>query len=81
MSIQVYKKGDTHTIRGVSCEMATFPVSYLHQALKQGYVTSPSDIESKQAAPVVSEEVAVATPSPQKPAAKPKAKREESQTI
>lgn len=47
MAVQLYKKGNTHNIRGVECEMVTFPVSYLHSALQQGYVTDPQTLVEK----------------------------------
>ena len=49
MAVQLYKKGNTHTIRGVECEMVTYPVSYLHSALQQGYVTDPQKLVEKPA--------------------------------
>ena len=47
MAVQLYKKGDTHVIRGVKCEMAVFPVPYMHSALQQGYVADPQDLIEK----------------------------------
>ena len=45
--IQLYKKGDSHTIKGVKCAMESFPVSLLKEKLKEGYVADPTELEVK----------------------------------
>lgn len=46
MSIQLYKDGSTHVIRGVECEMHVFPNDHLHSALLAGFVANPKDVPS-----------------------------------
>lgn len=57
--ITLYKKGDTHTIKGVQCEIKNFKVDELDYAKSLGYVTDPAELNK---------------PKP-KPRAKPKAKK------
>jgi hypothetical protein len=42
--ISLYKEGNTHIIRDVSCELRQFDVNDLEYALSQGYKTSPHDL-------------------------------------
>ena len=42
--ISLYKEGNTHIIRGVSCELKQFNVNDLEHALSLGYKTSPRDL-------------------------------------
>ena len=42
--ITLYKKGNTHIVRGVSCELKQFGVNDLGYALSQGYNTNPLDL-------------------------------------
>lgn len=42
--ISLYKEGNTHIIRDVSCELKQFHVNDLEYAISQGYKTSPHDL-------------------------------------
>lgn len=44
MAVTLYKKGNTHIIRGVECEIQNFPVEELQFAIDSGYVTSPDQL-------------------------------------
>lgn len=48
MAIQLYREGDTHTVRGILCELKNFDASELDYQLKQGWLTSPEDIGEKE---------------------------------
>lgn len=43
MAIALYKKGDTHVVRGVTCEMARFEINEMENALSLGWKKSPED--------------------------------------
>lgn len=45
--IALYRKGDTHTIRGIQCEMQRFPNHQLHNMLNCGWSTSPEALKRK----------------------------------
>ena len=45
MAIQLYRKGSTHTVRGVECECKNFKTGDLTLLLKEGWVTDPSEID------------------------------------
>ena len=46
MAIQLYKKGNTHTVRGIECEIGTFDeYSYLHN-LDNEWFYSPEECYS-----------------------------------
>ncbi len=45
MGISLYRKGNTHTIRGVVCEMQVFKVKALKNCIDTGWHASPADIE------------------------------------
>ncbi|MAF43434.1 MAG: hypothetical protein CMI54_04595 [Parcubacteria group bacterium] len=47
--IALYKKGNTHIIDGVSCELGRFKNSELQSLLGQGWKISPKDLEEKKA--------------------------------
>ena len=56
MSIQLYKAGSTHNIRGIECEMGTFKVSQLHAMLDAGWVNCPKKLtDSGTVAPTKAE--------------------------
>lgn len=56
MAVMLYKKGDSHEIRGVKCEMQKFSVSSLESALASGWVTDPNDIKRPGRKPKVQTE-------------------------
>ncbi len=43
MAVILYKRGDTHEVRGIKCEAKRFSVNSLKSALSQGWVTRPED--------------------------------------
>jgi len=45
MSIALYKKGATHEIKGITCEIGTFDASELDSLLKEGWHTDPTDLK------------------------------------
>lgn len=45
MAIVLYRKGDSHVVRGVACEASRFEVSSLKNALAAGWVVDPSQID------------------------------------
>jgi len=46
MSIALYRKGVTHEIKGVTCEIGTFNASQLNEKLKEGWHTDPTKLMS-----------------------------------
>ena len=42
--IALYRKGNTHVIRGVKCEMGRFETKRLQGCLNSGWVTNPQDL-------------------------------------
>jgi hypothetical protein len=44
MSIQLFRKGTTHNIKGVECEMGTFKVRQLQSMLDEGWVNCPNKL-------------------------------------
>ena len=42
--IQLYKKGNTHTVRGIKCEVCNFNLNELEHRLKEGWVKDPSEL-------------------------------------
>jgi catabolite regulation protein CreA len=42
--IQLYRKGDTHEIRGVTCEVCNFDISMMNEMLKEGWVKDPAEL-------------------------------------
>lgn len=46
--IVLYKKGNTHTVRGVACIAGRFYVEELEQALSDGWITNPAKLKRKQ---------------------------------
>ena len=57
--IMLYRKGNTHVIRGVECEMGRFETNRLMACLNSGWVTSPQDLLEGEEAPSASEESAI----------------------
>ena len=52
MAVQVYRKGNTHTVRGVECELRNIDVKYLETFLKSGeWVSDPSQLVRKKPGP------------------------------
>ena len=47
--ITLYKKGNTHIVRGVVCELKNFDVTELDFALSIGYITDESKLDEKEA--------------------------------
>ena len=46
--IQLYRKGCTHTVRGIECELGNFQATELETMLSDGWVKDPSELtESK----------------------------------
>lgn len=45
--ITLYKKGSTHIVKGVECEIKNFNIDELESAKKEGYVTDPKDLNKK----------------------------------
>ncbi|MEE9311618.1 MAG: hypothetical protein V3V10_04320 [Planctomycetota bacterium] len=66
--IALYRKGATHTIRGVTCEMGRFETKRLQSLLNSGWVTNPQDL--LEAAEVVEVEEPVEVAEVVKPTAK-----------
>lgn len=42
MGVALYRKGTTHNVRGVVCEMCVFPNEQLDDKLEEGWATSPA---------------------------------------
>lgn len=54
--IALYRKGATHTIRGVTCEMGRFETKRLQSLLDSGWVTNPQallEVEEEEVVEVV----------------------------
>ncbi len=49
MSIQLYKAGKTHTVRGIECELCNFSAAELQYQLDHGWFKSPDDISNEDA--------------------------------
>lgn len=46
MAIQLYRKGNTHVVQGIECELCNFPVNKLEQRLSEGWFKTPQEIEN-----------------------------------
>lgn len=46
--IVLYRKGNTHTIRGHECEAKRFPANRLKQALASGWVADPAKTNQEE---------------------------------
>jgi len=46
MALQLYRQGNSHTVRGVVCELKNFHPSELSDALGNGWCRSEKDIET-----------------------------------
>jgi len=46
MSIALYRKGSTHEIKGITCEIGTFDAQELDAKLKEGWHTDPAKLMS-----------------------------------
>lgn len=44
MSAQLYKKGNTHTVRGIDCELKNFDLAEVDYQLKNGWFLSPEEL-------------------------------------
>lgn len=44
MAIVLYREGDTHTVRGVQCEMGRFDLNEMQTMLDKGWKKSPDDL-------------------------------------
>ena len=49
--IALYKKGNTHTIRGIECEMGRFQNRELEARLNEGWKIKPEDLVEKRGRP------------------------------
>ena len=47
--ITLYKKGNTHIVRDIICELRQFKVNELEYALSLGYITDPKKLAEKEA--------------------------------
>ncbi len=45
--IQLYRKGNTHTVRGVECELRNFDAAEIDLRLAEGWVKDTSDLAEK----------------------------------
>ncbi len=44
MAIQLYRAGNTHTVRGIECELKNFTPNSLDAMLDEGWLKSPEEI-------------------------------------
>lgn len=44
MGVVLYRKGNTHTNRGIKCEACVFPVDRMQANLNAGWVTDPREL-------------------------------------
>lgn len=42
--IALYKKGDTHKVRGIECTVARFEIIEMEDKLKEGWLKSPEEL-------------------------------------
>lgn len=49
MAIQLYRKGSSHTVRGIECEVCNFAPASLDGMLADGWVTSPEELSDDNA--------------------------------
>jgi len=47
--ITLYKKGNSHIVRGVVCELRNFETTEFDYALSLGYITDESKLDEKEA--------------------------------
>ena len=47
--ITLYKKGNSHIVRGVICELRSFKTNELEFAKSLGYITDPLKLDEKEA--------------------------------
>ena len=47
MAYQVYRKGESHNVRGVQCELKNIKPSELEEYLSNGWVTSPNGLNDE----------------------------------
>lgn len=43
MDIQLYRKGDTHTVDGIQCELCNFHIDEMASALDNGWYRTPGE--------------------------------------
>ncbi len=48
MAIQLYRAGNTHTVRGIECELCNFDACEMDYQLNAGWCKSPEDIGHEQ---------------------------------
>ena len=76
--IALYRKGNTHVIRGVKCEMGRFETKRLQGCLNSGWVTNPQDLLEVEEVVEVVEPVVVVKPTvkvPKKKSGRPRKKK------
>jgi len=44
MAIQLYKSGNSHTIRGIKCDVENFSITSYQSMLDQGWYATPEEI-------------------------------------
>jgi len=57
--IQLYKSGNSHTVRGIECEVKNFDFEEMELMLSQGWVKDPSEIGESAPTEVIEETPAV----------------------
>jgi len=50
MAIMLYRKGESHTIQGVQCDIMRCDLKDMPTYLEQGWVNSPEDLKTKKKA-------------------------------
>lgn len=48
MAITLYREGDTHTVRGVQCEMGRFELNEMQTMLDKGWSKSPDGLSAPE---------------------------------
>ncbi len=53
MAINLYRKGNSHEVRGIDCEIVRCEISQMEDFLSAGCVKSPEDLLNKKEAAAV----------------------------
>ena len=48
MAVSLYKKGDTHEVRGIKCEIFNCHHSKMDHYISEGYVKSPEELSDQK---------------------------------
>lgn len=48
MALQLYRKGDTHNVRGIECELVNIRHDQVDEYLAQGWVRDPKEIDEPE---------------------------------